>query len=109
MRFSILVINFLLVTSPLWGKIVFQSTRDANSEIYVMSSFGNGQMRLTDYPESHGTALWSPNGRHIAFSRTLFHRKGPRNEEVFVMDADGGNQRNLTRHPAFACPAQLVS
>ena len=101
MRLSILVTSFLLVTSTLQGKIVFQSTRDGNSEIYVMSSFGNGQTRLTDYEESDGAAAWSPNGRQIVFGRTLFNRKGERNEEVYVMDADGGNQRNLTRHPAF--------
>ena len=100
MRLSILVTSFLLVTSPLWGKIVFQSVRDGNSEIYVMSSHGNGQTRLTDYEEWEGAAAWSPNGRQIAFGRALFNRKGERNEEVFVMDADGGNQRNLTRHPA---------
>ena len=49
MRLSILVACFLLVTSTLQAKIVFRSSRDGNSEIYVMSSFGNGQMRLTDY------------------------------------------------------------
>ena len=100
MRLSILVISFLLVTSPLWGKIVFQSTRDGNSEIYVMSSFGNGQTRLTDYEESDGAAVWSPNGRQIAFDRAIYNRKGEVNYEVFVMDADGSNQHNLTRHPA---------
>ena len=104
MRFSILVINFLLVTSPLWGKIVFQSTRDGNSEIYVMSSFGNGQMRLTDYPESDGAAVWSPNGRQIAFDRATFNRKGEVNYEVYVMDADGGNIRQLTRTKFATAP-----
>ena len=101
MRLSILVIGFLLVTSPLQGKIVFTSTRDGNSEIYVMSSYGNGQTRLTDYEESDSAAVWAPNGRQIAFCRTLFNRKGEANYEVYVMDADGGNQRNLTHHPAF--------
>ena len=83
-----------------YGKIVFQSTRDGNSEIYVMSSFGNGQTRLTDYEESDGAAVWSPNGRQIAFDRAIYNRKGEVNYEVFVMDTDGSNQRNLTRHPA---------
>ena len=101
MRLSILVISFLLVTSTLQSKIVFRSSRDGNSEIYVMSSFGNGQTRLTDYDEDDVAPSWSPNGQQIVFSRTLFNRKGDRNYEVYVMDADGGNQRNLTRHPAF--------
>ena len=101
MRLSILVASLLLVTGTLQGKIVFQSTRDGNSEIYVMSSFGNDQTRLTDYAESDGAAVWSPNGQQIAFDRVLFNKKGVWNYEIFVMDADGSNQRNLTRHPAF--------
>ena len=101
MRLSILVISFLLVTSTLQGKIVFRSYRDGNGEIYVMSSHGNGQTRLTDYQESDSQPSWSPNGQQIVFGRTLFNRKGDRNYEVYVMDADGGNQRRLTHHPAF--------
>ena len=101
MRLSILVTSFLLVTSTLQGKIVFRSNRDGNDEIYVMSSYGNGQMRLTDYQESDTGPVWSPNGQQIVFIRTLFDRRGNRNYEVYVMDADGGNPRNLTHHPAF--------
>ena len=104
MRLSILVISFLLVTSTLQGKIVFYSTRDGNSEIYVMSSAGSNQTRLTDSTvdeEVDGAPVWSPNGRQIAFVKTLYNRKGEANYEVFVMDADGGNQRRLTHHPAF--------
>ena len=101
MRLSILVISFLLITSTLQGKIVFRSNRDGNSEIYVMSSFGNDQMRLTNYQEDDVSPSWSPNGQQIVFVRTLFNRKGDRNYEVYVMDADGSNQRQLTHHPAF--------
>ena len=101
MRLSILVTSLLLVTSTLQSKIVFRSFRDGNHEIYVMSSFGNNQTRLTDYDDEDYSPVWSPNGQQIAFIRTLYNRRGDRNYEIFVMDADGGNQRNLTRHPAF--------
>ena len=101
MRMTILVACLWLVTSSLWGKIVFHSKRDGNSEIYAMSSFGNGQTRLTDYDESDSFPVWSPNGQQIAFGRTTYNRKGEVNYEVYVMDADGGNQRNLTQHPAY--------
>ena len=66
-----------------------------------MSSAGNVQTRLTDYDESDAFPVWSPNGRQIAFIRTMFSRKGDRNYEIYVMAANGGNPRNLTRHPAF--------
>ena len=96
MRFPILVISLWLITSTVYSKIVFKSSRDGNSEIYVMSSGGGGQTRLTHNEMSDFTAAWSPNGREIVF---VSLRDG--NQEIYVMDADGGNQHNLTRHPAF--------
>lgn len=101
MRFQILVISFLLVTSTLHAKIVFDSSRDGNLEIYMMNSGGGNQTRLTDYDESDFFPVWSPNGQQIAFVRVLFNRRGDRNQEIFVMDADGTNLRNLTQHPAL--------
>ena len=101
MRYPILVISFLLVTSTLQGKIVFDSSRDGNLEIYTMNSAGENQTRLTDYDESDFFPVWSPNGQQIAFARFLFNRRGDKNEEIYVMDADGTNLRNLTQHPAL--------
>lgn len=101
MRISIIVACLWLATSPLYGKIVFLSFRDGNSEIYTMSSFGNGQTRLTDYDGDNVAPSWSLNGQQIVFGKVLFNRKGDRNEEIYVMDADGSNQRQLTRDPAY--------
>ena len=96
MRMTILVACLWLATSPLWGKIVFYSRRDGNSEIYTMDSDGNHQTRLTFNEGMDIWPTWSPNGQQIAF---ISERDG--NSEVYVMDADGGNPRNLTRHPAY--------
>ena len=95
MRLSILVACLWLATSPLWGKIVFYSHRDGNTEIYTMNSDGSNPTRLTFNATSDSAPVWSPNGQQIAF---MSERNG--NQEVYVMDADGTNQRNLTRHPA---------
>ena len=96
MRLSLLVASLWLVTSPLWGKIVFYSKRDGNTEVYTMNSDGTNQTRLTFNEARDSTPVWSPNGRQIAFHS---YRDG--NAEVYVMDADGSNQRNLTRRPAI--------
>ena len=96
MRLSILAISFLLVTSPLWGKIVFYSKRDGNAQIYTMNSDGSHQTWLTFNEAGDGWPTWSPNGQQIAFNS---NRDG--NWEVYVMDADGSNQRRLTHHPAL--------
>ena len=47
MRLSLLMACLWLATSPLWGKIVFYSTRDGNPEIYTMNSDGSNQTRIT--------------------------------------------------------------
>ena len=94
MRIAIFVACLWLATSPLYGKIVFHSTRDGNNEIYKMKSDGSNQTRLTFNEAGDVYPVWSPDGRQIAFQSD---RDG--NDEIYVMDADGRNQRNLTRHP----------
>ena len=96
MRFPIFLISLWLITSTVYSKIVFKSSRDENSEIYVMNSGGGGQTQLTHNEATDISPAWSSNGREIVF---VSLRDG--NDEVYVMAADGGNQRNLTRHPAF--------
>ena len=96
MRMTILVACLWLATSPLWGKIVFYSFRDGNTEIYTMDSDGGNQTRLTFNEVSDAVPVWSPNGQQIAFMG-----ERDKNWDVYVMDADGGNQRRLTRHPSI--------
>ena len=96
MRILILVVSLWLVTSSLWGKIVFEITQNGNADIYKMDSDGNNQIRLTYHPGMDLLPTWSPNGQQIAF-----HSDRAGNAEVYVMDTDGSNLRNLTRHPAY--------
>ena len=85
-----------LGTMSAYGKIVFESGRDGNLDIYSMNSDGTGQTRLTHHEASDLEAAWSPDGRQIVFSS---RRDG--DLEIYVMDADGGNQHNLSQHPAL--------
>lgn len=41
-------------------RIVFQSDRDGNPEIYVMNADGSGLTRLTDDPANDLSPAWSP-------------------------------------------------
>jgi dipeptidyl aminopeptidase/acylaminoacyl peptidase len=78
------------------GQIAFDSTRDGNSEIYVMSAEGNGQTRLTDNDAFDSSTSWSPDGEKIAF---WSDRDG--NAEIYVMNADDGSDvTRLTDDPA---------
>ena len=96
MRMTILVVILWLATSPLWGKIVFYSKRDGNTEICTMDPDGANQTRLTFNEAGDAAPAWSPNGQQIVFDS---NRDG--NWEVYVMDADGSNQRRLTNHPSI--------
>jgi Tol biopolymer transport system component len=79
------------VYSPDGSRILFDSTRDGNTEIYVMNADGSKQRRLTvDDGEDWG-ATWSPDGSQIAFNSD---RTGAM--EIYLMDADGTGVTRLT-------------
>ena len=76
-------------------RIAFSSSRDGNSEIYVMSADGANQTRLTNNSAEDYEPAFSPNGSKIAF---WSGRDG--NYEIYVMNADGTNQTRLTNNSA---------
>ncbi len=76
-------------------KIAFETSRDGNSEIYIMDFDGKNQTRLTNNPAYDGSATWSPDGKKIAF---VSDRDG--NTEIYIMDANGANQIRITKNPA---------
>jgi Tol biopolymer transport system component len=79
--------------SPNGSKIVFQSSRDGQPEIYVMNSDGSGQTRLTNNSASDTAPAWSPDGTKILFTSL---RDDPMTPALYVMNADGTNQTRLT-------------
>jgi TolB protein len=53
--------------SPDGAKIAFTSTRDGNSEVYVMTATGSEVTNLTNHPESDFFPSWSSDGKRLAF------------------------------------------
>ncbi|HAI09854.1 MAG TPA: hypothetical protein DCM17_11045, partial [Dehalococcoidia bacterium] len=76
--------------SPDGAKIAFTSTRDGNSEIYVMNADGTGVVNLTNHPETDFFPSWSADSKKLAF---VSQRDG--NREIYVMNADGSKQTRL--------------
>jgi len=83
------------------GKIVFQSDRDGNYNLWIMNPDESELKNLTDIPPSSTVArtnvgpVPSPDGKQIAF---MSNRDG--NNEIYVIDVESGVQQNLTKNKA---------
>ena len=77
---------------PAWSKLVFQSYRDNNWEIYRANADGTGQTRVTDNPSVDYSPRLNPGADRIAFSS---NRNGG-DYDIFVVDWNGANPVALT-------------
>ena len=73
------------------GRIVFQTNRDGNSEIYTMSADGTDRINLTRNPSLDIDPRWSADGTRIVFAS---NRDG--SLEIFTMNANGSGLRQVT-------------
>jgi WD40 repeat protein len=79
------------VFSPDGSLLLFDTTRDGNTEIYVMGADGADQRNLTNDEGEDWGATWSPDGTQVAFNSS---RGGPM--DIWVMGADGSDPRQVT-------------
>lgn len=99
----LVTVCLLLCMPPLApAKIVFESLRDGEYNIYVMDDDGSNVQRLTftQWPQSDGKPAWSPDGTRIAFERNL--SKGGQQPELFAMGEDGSNVQQLTHYKVLS-------
>jgi TolB protein len=94
------------------GRIVFDSSRGNNVDIYTMDGDGSDVRRVTTDAEWDMEPAWSPDGKRIAFQSRRDTPKSPfASRELYVMAADGSGQTRLTQkvettdfsdHPVWA-------
>ncbi len=80
--------------SPGGTRLLFESDRSGNWEIYTMKPDGTDLVRLTNDPAADVTPIWSPDGKRIVFTS-----ERDADSEIYVMNADGSGRRRLTRQP----------
>ena len=90
-------LTVLPILGPIVGeKIVFNTDRDGNSEIYLMDPDGTNLVNLTRNTAQDIQPTWSPDGSRIAFTSD---RSG--NFELYSMNADGTGLTRLTNHDGW--------
>ena len=77
--------------SPIGSRIIFESFRDGNYEIYSVSTDASNLINLSNNPHHDRIPYYSPDGQSIVF---WSNRDG--NDEIYIMDSDGNNQTRLT-------------
>ena len=86
--------------SPDGMRIAFTSSRDFNSEIYVMDADGGAPRNLTLHEAWDEGPAWSPDGQRIAFTSDrngdVEEFGGRFNTDIFVMNADGSGVEQVT-------------
>jgi Tol biopolymer transport system component len=72
--------------SPGGDQIAFESNRDGNFDVWLVSSSGGEPRRITDLAGTYKVPEWSPDGRQIAF--TGRGADGPTDLDVFVVPVE---------------------
>lgn len=105
MRFVLPFVTLALLVSSLsvqdkaaWvpraADLLFSSTRDGNSEVYLLQAGKSEWVNLSNHKAVDNWPVWSPDGKKIVFQS---NRAG--NLDIWVMNGDGTDQVQLTQHP----------
>lgn len=91
------------------GKLVFETNRDGNEEIYTMDSDGTNRVDLTRNPADDTDPRWSADGSRIVFAS---NRSG--NFQLYTMNADGSGVMRVThdgnddRRPTWTADGRIL-
>ncbi len=75
-------------------RVAFVSSRDGDSDIYIMDANGSNVFPLTVNNVDDRNPAWSADGTKIAFTTDI-----DGDYEIYVMNIDGSEVRNVTNQP----------
>jgi Tol biopolymer transport system component len=81
--------------SPDGSRIVFTSTRDAQSEIYLMDADGSDVSRLTNSPAADGAASFTADGQAV-----VYHSQRTGHRQIYLQMITSADATQLTQEPA---------
>jgi Tol biopolymer transport system component len=90
----------VIACCPVWSpdgtQILFPSLDESAAKIFVMNWDGSNLRRMTTEKRTNeGSAVWSPDGEHIAF---VFISLLSNKAAIYVTNADGSRPRALTQN-----------
>ena len=102
--------TFASDNSPTWSangsKIIFDTNRDGNWEIYSMKADGTDQTRITDSPAQDRRPSWSPDGKNFTFTYGFDDESKPRGKRepwshICICDLSIGKWTQITHDGIF--------
>jgi TolB protein len=96
--------------SPDGARLLFSSSQNDNTDVYLAKADGTGVRRLTDARGIDISASWSPDGKRVAF---ISERAGT--PQLYTMAADGSDVRRITfqgnynQEPAWSPKGDLIA
>jgi Tol biopolymer transport system component len=93
--------------SPDGSQVIYTHVRvtpkhdNYETDLWMVPAQGGTARQLTSGPHDSG-ALWSPDGRRIAFVRVVEKEGKPQPPQIYLLSMDGGEARALTDLPKGA-------
>ena len=83
---------------PFWSpdgkQLTFNTDRDGNFEVYIMSSNGTQPRNVSNSPSAEGLADWAPSGKQL-----VFYSDRSDNKDVYILDLASLAWTNISNHP----------